>query len=238
MAEVGPDGAVWVLDWYNYIVQHNPTPAGFRTGRGAAYETPLRDKTHGRIYRIVHSGEGKTKSARHRSLQNAPPSQLVAALRDDNQLWRMHAQRLLVEGGNKDVVPALCALVADTAVDEVGLNVGAIHALWTLHGLGALDSASSDATKAAFAALKHPSASVRRAALMTLPRLNETTTAILSGKLLADSDAQVRMAALLALAELPADDGVGPAVVAMLQKDENCEGSVDSPCGDGCRGAP
>ena len=26
MAEVGPDGAVWVIDWYNYIVQHNPTP--------------------------------------------------------------------------------------------------------------------------------------------------------------------------------------------------------------------
>ncbi len=29
MAEVGPDGNVWVLDWYNYIIQHNPVPAGF-----------------------------------------------------------------------------------------------------------------------------------------------------------------------------------------------------------------
>ena len=45
MAEVGPDGNVWVIDWYNYIVQHNPTPAGFKTGKGAAYETDLRDKT-------------------------------------------------------------------------------------------------------------------------------------------------------------------------------------------------
>mgnify|MGYP000113660408 CR=1 FL=1 len=25
-AEVGPDGAVWICDWYNLIVQHNPTP--------------------------------------------------------------------------------------------------------------------------------------------------------------------------------------------------------------------
>jgi hypothetical protein len=33
-AQVGPDGHVWVIDWYNYIVQHNPTPAGFRTGKG------------------------------------------------------------------------------------------------------------------------------------------------------------------------------------------------------------
>ena len=54
MAEVGPDGNVWVIDWYNYIVQHNPTPRGFKTGKGAAYETPLRDKTHGRIYRVVY----------------------------------------------------------------------------------------------------------------------------------------------------------------------------------------
>jgi uncharacterized protein len=53
MAEVGPDGNVWVLDWYNYIVQHNPTPQGFVTGKGAAYETKLRDKKYGRIYRVV-----------------------------------------------------------------------------------------------------------------------------------------------------------------------------------------
>ena len=33
MAEVGPDGNVWVIDWYNFIVQHNPTPQGFRTGK-------------------------------------------------------------------------------------------------------------------------------------------------------------------------------------------------------------
>ena len=43
-----------MIDWYNYIVQHNPTPHGFKTGKGNAYETPLRDKTHGRIYRIVY----------------------------------------------------------------------------------------------------------------------------------------------------------------------------------------
>ena len=56
MAEVGPDGNVWVIDWYTFIVQHNPTPPGFKTGKGGAYETPLRDKTHGRIYRLVPTG--------------------------------------------------------------------------------------------------------------------------------------------------------------------------------------
>ena len=53
MSEVGPDGNVWVLDWYNYIVQHNPTPNGFQTGKGAAYESDLRDKRFARVYRLV-----------------------------------------------------------------------------------------------------------------------------------------------------------------------------------------
>ena len=68
-AEVGPDGALWVIDWYNYIVQHNPTPKGFETGKGGAYVTPLRDKTHGRIYRIVYKGakpSPKVESRRRR----------------------------------------------------------------------------------------------------------------------------------------------------------------------------
>ena len=53
-AQVGPDGAVWVADWYNFIVQHNPTPPGYSNGPGNAYETSMRDKTRGRIYRVVY----------------------------------------------------------------------------------------------------------------------------------------------------------------------------------------
>ncbi len=93
-AEVGPDGQVWVIDWYNVIVQHNPTPQGFKTGRGAAYETPLRDKTRGRIYRVV-SKTGKPSSSI--KLDPADPNTLIAGLKSNNMLWRMHAQRILVE---------------------------------------------------------------------------------------------------------------------------------------------
>jgi len=70
-----------VIDWYNYIVQHNPTPTGFKTGKGGAYLTPLRDKTHGRIYRIVWKGAKPYKPIR---LDKASPAQLVATLRNDN----------------------------------------------------------------------------------------------------------------------------------------------------------
>jgi hypothetical protein len=62
-AQVGPDGNVWVLDWYNFIVQHNPTPAGFKTGKGGAYESDLRDRTHGRVYRLVYT-QALRRSAR------------------------------------------------------------------------------------------------------------------------------------------------------------------------------
>jgi putative membrane-bound dehydrogenase-like protein len=217
MAEVGPDGHVWVIDWYNYIVQHNPTPAGFKTGKGGAYETELRDKRHGRIYRVVYRGAAPPQPF---SLAGAAPGELVETLRHKNMFWRKHAQRLLVERGNKDVVPLLVDLVRDTDVDEIGLNTAAIHALWTLKGLGALEDAGSDALRAAIEALRHPSAGVRRNAVAVLPPTSDSAGALLEAGLLSDADAQVRLAALLALADAPAVAEAGPAIAAMLARPE------------------
>jgi putative membrane-bound dehydrogenase-like protein len=211
MAEVGPDGHVWVIDWYNYIVQHNPTPAGFQTGRGNAYVTPLRDKTHGRIYRLVYKVAPPSAPL---SLAGASPQKLVQTLRHDNLFWRRQAQRLLVERGKLDVLPELLALAGDTKVDAIGLNVGAIHALWTLHGLGALDGTHSEAT-AAVADLKHPSAGVRRNAVAVLPPGAASTKAILKAGLLRDPEPQVRLAALLALADQPPSREAAEALVAL-----------------------
>jgi putative membrane-bound dehydrogenase-like protein len=220
MAEVGPDGAIWVIDWYNYIVQHNPTPRGYQRGPGNAYENELRDKRFGRIYRIVWKGDATASTATKATpftLANASPAQLVAALANDNLLWRSHAQRLLVERARKDVAPALIALVADQRVDEIGLNVGAVHALWTLHGLHALE-ALPDALAAATAALRHPSPAVRRTAISVLPHSVASTTALLGAGVLQDQDGQVRLAALLALASAPEIVGGGDAIHALLAR--------------------
>jgi putative membrane-bound dehydrogenase-like protein len=220
MAEVGPDGNVWVIDWYNYIVQHNPTPQGFQTGKGAAYESDLRDKKHGRVYRIVYDSSQPPPKL---DLSKATPDELVSALANDNLFWRRNAQRLLVERGKLDVIPQLLKLVGDQSVDTLGLNVGAIHALWTLYGLGAIGDAHSEAKNAVLASLRHPSAGVRRSAVQVLPNASASTDAILQSKLLDDPDFQVRLQTLLALSDLPPSDNAGRAVAQFLTRRENIE---------------
>ncbi len=214
MAEVGPDGQVWIIDWYNYIVQHNPTPIGFTSGKGNAYETDLRDKKHGRIYRVVYDAAPAYEPL---SLAGASGDKLVSTLRHPTMLWRKHAQRLLVERQDRSVVPQLLELIADPTLDPIGLNVGAIHALWTLHGLGVLDGTQPAAAAGVYAALAHPSPGVRRNAVQVLPATAESVARIVEQGLLQDADAQVRLAALLALADLPPTPAGGAALVQVWQ---------------------
>ena len=207
LAEVGPDGQVWVIDWYNFIVQHNPTPKGYRTGKGSAYETPLRDKTHGRIYRIV-AKEGRPSE--RPKLSKDDPKGLVAALKNDNMFWRLHAQRLLVERGDPSVAGDLAALI-DGPVDSTGLNAAGVHAIWALHGLGVLQdgerSGGGDMVAAVVKGLAHPSAGVRRAAIMALPRNPGIAAGLWRSGVFEDSDPQVRLAACLAMSEMPRTEG-------------------------------
>lgn len=110
-AEVGPDGAVWICDWYNLIVQHNPTPtknsAGVdaKTGRGNAYETPLRDTQHGRIWRVFPKG-----SAAETMPALATTAGQLQALAHPHHGWRLHAQRLLTERADAAATPELLQL--------------------------------------------------------------------------------------------------------------------------------
>jgi uncharacterized protein len=213
-AEVGPDGAVWMLDWYSFIIQHNPTPQGFKTGAGNAYESPVRDFTHGRIYRI---GYKNAPSYNPISLSKENPTELVKALSSSNLFWRITAQRLLVERGNKDVVPQLIALVNDKSVDEVGVNGAAMQALWTLHGLNQVDGSNQEALTAVKDALNHPSSGVRRAAIKVLPKTKETGELLLSLNLLTDKDPLLVLDATLALSQCPFSPQIQEALIAAIQ---------------------
>jgi putative membrane-bound dehydrogenase-like protein len=210
-ADVGPDGAVWVIDFYSFIIQHNPTPslqsAGVQatTGRGGAYQTEntLRDKTHGRIYRVVWK-DGPRSSIR--SLAKAKPADVVAALDSGNQFWALTAQRLIVDNKMTDAASALKKRVHSGAGGK-----GAIHALWSLEGIGALDK---DAHQAA---LLSKDSVVRRNAVRALPANEAGRQLFFSSAVIQDPDLITRQVALVKLAEFPTIPAI-QTVVAQLPR--------------------
>lgn len=217
-AEVGPDGAVWVADWYNFIIQHNPTPRGFENGKGNAYINPLRDNKHGRIYRVVYK---KAKPYTPLKLDKNDGAGLIAGLKNDNMFWRTTAQRLIVESQNKTLTPELLKLVNDQSVDEIGLNSPAVHALWTLQGLGAFDGPNEEAYHTLVRAVRHPAAGVRKNAVKLLPRNEKTLSALKWTNSLHDPDLKVRLATIHALTDLPASEEIGKMLYLAGQDSQN-----------------
>ena len=193
VAEVGPDGHLWIADWYNFIIQHNPTPSlgrgGYaaQRGRGNAHINPNRDRQHGRIYRVIWNDAPKSKI---KSLAKAKTKQLVAALDSDNLFWRQTAQRLLVEGSHKNAVSTL----RKRALSQ---GAGAIHALWTLEGLGALDVETKRTT------LISTNPAVKRNAIRALGQTKDDVQLLYDSATLADADLHVRLAAFVKLAQFP-----------------------------------
>ena len=212
-AEVGPDGAVWFSDWQNFIIQHNPTPSaqrgGYeaRTGVGGAHENPLRDHARGRIYRVVWDGAKKPALT---TLAGATSAALVHALGNDNQFWRLTAQRLLVEGGRKDTADSLKKIVM--ANDGA---VAAIHALWTLDGLALLDD---DTHRSALLA---KDAALRRNAVRALSADARGRALYFSSGVISDPSLVTRLAALTKLSQFPTDDAIKTAVKSQAAKADN-----------------
>ena len=110
---------------------------------------------------------------------------------------------MIVEHGDTEVVPELISLIEDQTVDGIGLNVGAIHALNTLHGLGVLQDDNSPAFNAVTKALAHPSAGVRLNAVRVLPEIPATLAALQEANVIADTDDQVVLATLLKMSDSP-----------------------------------
>jgi len=216
-AEVGPDGAVWIADWYNFIIQHNPTPTGFENGFGNAHINPLRDKQRGRIYRLAYKKAPKYEKI---ELDKDDSDELLANLGSDNLLWRMHAQRLLVENGDVRIIDELVANINTKTVDQQGLNPDALHSIWTLDGLGVINEGNAKVLASIKKALSHPAASVRKAAVQVMPITDKTITAFTDSGILNDQSGTTRLAALNKLCDLPASSSLSDELV-RLTKDKN-----------------
>lgn len=125
----GPDGALYVADFYRKIVEH---PEWIREDFVDDHELFYAGQDRGRIYRIVH---GEPEPAEPPRLDRAGAAELVETLSHPNRWWRLTAQRLLVERQDPSAISPLKELARAGAAAD-----GRMHALWTLEGLDALDA--------------------------------------------------------------------------------------------------
>jgi len=148
--QVGPDGALWVMDWYDkYPCYQNARadPEGV-------------DREHGRIWRVVHIGSEKGKKVPSRPEVNMDfgkltSAQLVERLAHPNVWQRKMAQRVLSERApsvmahtvraNTDIKPPVAGQFVIPELwqlAQTGKTVESrLFAIWTLHSSGWMDGA-------------------------------------------------------------------------------------------------
>lgn len=118
----GPDGCLYVVDWYNQIISHNEVPR----------KHPERDKTRGRIWRFRHESQPHRLTVPN--LYAVPAEQLLIHLRATNT-WEVNAAwEEIVDRSATQLTPQLTAWLRDSA-PPVDVR---IRALWSLEGLGTL----------------------------------------------------------------------------------------------------
>ena len=209
---MGPDGCLYVIDWYNKIISHNEV----------ARNHPDRDKQSGRIWRIKPKGYVAPAIPDYSKLSSADLiARLGARIAGDAHLaWQTLADR----APEAATTAALRALAQDEAAEDARR----IQALW------ALGWQKSHPVDLVAGLLKSPNRNVRREAVSVLRYAaapDAAQLALLAG-LRADPDAEVRQAAIKTLGEAITAPGVLPALLAFGQP------SLTEPTAPGRNGKP
>ena len=126
---VGPDGALYVLDYYRRIIEHPEWMSDEAIESGDLYD----GYNMGRIYRVTPEGAGKAEWTQGLDLGSKTSMELVEVLESENGWWRRHAQRMLVDRADESVVKEL-----ENKVLNGHSVMGRLHALWTLEGINRL----------------------------------------------------------------------------------------------------
>jgi putative membrane-bound dehydrogenase-like protein len=201
---VGPDGALYVVDYYRQIIEHPEWMSDEVNRSGALYN----GTNKGRIYRIVPKDGLPMDWLGTLNLSKKSDEEWVKLLEHENAWWRRTAQRLLFER-KTTAVEALRRVALESDLPEAR-----VPALWLLDGLGHTTEAVLTAN------LKHGVPGVRQVALRIaeaqlkrFPNLEKTLVAMAD-----DGDAGVRFQLLCSLgfAQSPAAE---QARLALLSRD-------------------
>ncbi|GAA4439541.1 c-type cytochrome [Ravibacter arvi] len=130
---IGPDGALYVVDYHRRYIEHPEWMADDIVKSGALYD----GKDKGRIYRITPVGTPGPEWTKGLQLEKSGNEELVRYLSHKNVWYRKNAQRLLVDRQERSVVDQLAALATENSQP-----LGQLHAAWTLEGLNALTPAT------------------------------------------------------------------------------------------------
>lgn len=121
--KIGPDGALYIADFYNRIIGHYEVPL----------DHPGRDRQRGRIWRIVYTGNN-AKTAKPLDYSEKTLTELTALLDHPNLPLRMAIADKIVDGFGVTAIPELQKMVMDDAT-----TYAQIQALWMLYRLGGLE---------------------------------------------------------------------------------------------------
>jgi putative heme-binding domain-containing protein len=201
--KLGPDGALYVADFYNRIIGH--------------YEVDLhhpgRDKQRGRIWRIVYKGTDAVPAPQKKfDLTKASVGEMVEYLASPNFTIRMLAMNRLADiVGQEAVEPVRKMLGRSTSVYQK------VHGLWILYRLGAMDSAARKV------AATDPSPLIREHSMRILGEMPSWEAGdrqlVLDG--LGDADPLVRRTAAEALGRHPQFENVRPLLDLMDRSDND-----------------
>ncbi len=131
--DTAPDGSLMILDMYRGIIQE-----GNWTQKGSYLRDVIdqygfdRIIGRGRLFRVTKNGTQLYKTPR---MFDESPKQLLQHLSHKNAWWRLQAQKLIVLAQDKSVIPQLKKMAS-----EHKNPLAKIHAMWTLEGLGIIDT--------------------------------------------------------------------------------------------------
>jgi glucose/arabinose dehydrogenase/lysophospholipase L1-like esterase len=124
--KVGPDGAVYFVEWQNPIIGHMQHHL----------RDPSRDHIHGRVYRITY---GTAQPRKAPTIAGQPIPQLLALLKDPEDRVRSRARIELGGRKSKDVVSALESWVGQLDKADANYQHNLMEALWVYQSHNAVN---------------------------------------------------------------------------------------------------